>query len=42
VRTCTIDTGALSLAETWINERRTGWEQKLDRLGDLLAIGPDE
>jgi len=42
VRTCTIDTAALSLAETWINERRIGWERKLDRLGDLLAIGPDE
>jgi DNA-binding transcriptional ArsR family regulator len=37
VRTCTIDTGALSLAETWINERRLGWQRRLDRLGDILA-----
>ncbi len=31
VRTCTIDTGALSLAEKWINDRRIGWEKRLDR-----------
>jgi DNA-binding transcriptional ArsR family regulator len=37
VRTCTIDTGALSLAEQWINDRRIGWERRLDRLGDFLA-----
>jgi DNA-binding transcriptional ArsR family regulator len=36
VRTCTIDSGALSLAEQWINERRTGWEKRLDRLGAFL------
>jgi DNA-binding transcriptional ArsR family regulator len=37
VRTCTIDTGALSLAEKWINERRIGWERRFDRLGAFLA-----
>lgn len=43
VRTCTIDTGALSLAEKWINERRITWEHRLDRLGDLLAeTDPDK
>jgi DNA-binding transcriptional ArsR family regulator len=42
VRTCTIDGGALSLAETWINERRTSWERRLDRLGDFLAENPKE
>ena len=36
VRTCTIDAGALSLAEKWINERRAGWERRLDRLGTFL------
>jgi DNA-binding transcriptional ArsR family regulator len=41
VRTCTIDTGALSLAEKWINDRRMGWERRLDRLGDLLAEPAD-
>jgi DNA-binding transcriptional ArsR family regulator len=39
VRTCTIDTGALSLAEQWINERRLLWGRRLDRLGTLLADG---
>lgn len=37
VRTCTIDTAALSLAEQWINERRMMWNRRLDRLGDVLA-----
>ncbi len=37
VRTCTLDAGALTQAEKWINERRIGWEQKLDRLGAFLA-----
>lgn len=44
VRTCTIDTGALSLAEKWINDRRIGWEKRLDRLGaflDALPAGSD-
>jgi len=36
VRTCTIDSGALSVAETWINERRLTWEHRFDRLGALL------
>ncbi len=37
VRTCTIDPGAMSLAEKWINDRRIQWERRLDRLGDFLA-----
>ena len=37
VRTCTLDTGALSLAEQWINERRMAWNRRLDRLGAFLA-----
>jgi DNA-binding transcriptional ArsR family regulator len=37
VRTCRIEPAALSLAEQWINERRTGWERQLDRLGQYLA-----
>jgi len=36
VRTCSIDTAALSLAEQWINQRRVAWEHRLDRLGALL------
>jgi DNA-binding transcriptional ArsR family regulator len=37
VRTCRIEPGALQLAEQWINDRRTLWERRLDRLGDYLA-----
>jgi DNA-binding transcriptional ArsR family regulator len=37
VRTCTLDASAMSLAEQWINDRRTGWERQLDRLGEYLS-----
>ena len=37
VRTCHIEAGALQLAEKWINERRTLWERRLDRLGAFLT-----
>ncbi len=36
VRTCTLDTQALSRAEQWINERRNLWGRRLDALGALL------
>jgi hypothetical protein len=36
VRTCAIEPRTLSLAEQWINARRTEWEHRLDRLGDYL------
>lgn len=36
VRTCTLDTGALSQAEQWINERRELWGRRLDALGTFL------
>jgi DNA-binding transcriptional ArsR family regulator len=46
VRTCRVDPARLSLAERWINERRSEWERRLDRLGGYLATlktegGPD-
>jgi len=41
VRTCQIEPAGLSAAERWIRDRRTIWEKRLDRLGDLLAE-PDE
>jgi DNA-binding transcriptional ArsR family regulator len=41
VRTCRIDPAGLSVAEEWIADRRSMWEKRLDRLGDLLAE-PDE
>ena len=36
VRTCSIDSHALSQAEQWINARRIEWEHRLDRLDDYL------
>jgi DNA-binding transcriptional ArsR family regulator len=37
VRTCRIEPKGLTVAERWIDERRSLWEKHLDRLGDLLA-----
>jgi DNA-binding transcriptional ArsR family regulator len=37
VRTCTVEPEALRTAERWIAERRTFWEQSLERLGEFLA-----
>jgi len=37
VRTCRIETAGFSALEQWINDHRSLWEQRLDRLGDLLA-----
>ena len=37
VRTCRIETGVLRAAESWLAERRTLWEGRLDLLGDFLA-----
>src|ERR1700760_4988234 len=42
VRSCTLDTLAMSQAERWINDRRTQWEQRLDRLGDFLEQTRDD
>jgi len=41
VRTCRIEPAGLSVAARWIGDRRSIWERRLDRLGDLLAE-PDE
>jgi len=41
VRTCRVEPAGLSVAEQWIGERRSTWERRFDRLGDLLAE-PDE
>src|SRR3954467_7682835 len=42
VRTCRIEPKALRTAEQWINQRRTSWERRLDRLGDYLAEHPQK
>lgn len=36
VRTCEIVPAGMSLAEQWLNQRRTEWEGRLDRLGAYL------
>jgi DNA-binding transcriptional ArsR family regulator len=41
VRTCSLDPAGFALAQQWIADRRSPWEKRLDRLGDLLAE-PDE
>ena len=41
VRTCRIEPAGLAAAGQWINDRRSVWERRLDRLGDILAL-PDE
>lgn len=40
-RTCTISPPALRSAESWISERRTLVERRLDRLGEYLAETAD-
>jgi DNA-binding transcriptional ArsR family regulator len=37
VRTCGIRPAGLALATKWIADRRTTWERRLDKLGDILA-----
>lgn len=37
IRTCRLDPEGLKLAERWISSRRSLWERRLDRLGELLA-----
>ncbi|MBL0160227.1 MAG: winged helix-turn-helix transcriptional regulator [Bryobacterales bacterium] len=39
VRTCQFDPAGLAAVEEWIRDRRSMWERRLDRLGDLLAEG---
>jgi DNA-binding transcriptional ArsR family regulator len=37
VRTCRIEPSGLSVVQQWIDVRRSMWERRFDRLGDLLA-----
>ena len=37
VRTCRIEPAGLNVAADWIAERKSLWERRLDRLGDILA-----
>jgi DNA-binding transcriptional ArsR family regulator len=40
VRTCRLEPAAMSPAETWLNQRRTDWKGRLDRLGEHLRRFP--
>ena len=42
VRTCRIEPPVLRMAEEWIARQRTAWEQRLDRLDELLAEQPTQ
>ena len=37
VRTCALEPAAVAAAEGWLAQHRGRWEQRLDRLGDVLA-----
>lgn len=37
VRSCQLEPAALSAAEQWMSQQRLLWEQRLDRLGAMLA-----
>jgi DNA-binding transcriptional ArsR family regulator len=41
VRTCRMEPAGFSAAEQWISDRRSMWEKRFDRLGDLLAEPED-
>jgi DNA-binding transcriptional ArsR family regulator len=36
-RTCRIEPRGLSIAEQWIADRKSTWERRLDKLGEVLA-----
>ena len=42
VRTCRVDTAGFMALQQWINDHRTLWEQRLDRLGDFLELEEEE
>ena len=42
VRTCGIVPAGLSVAERWIADRRSIWERRFDRLGDILAESDED
>jgi DNA-binding transcriptional ArsR family regulator len=41
VRTCRIEPAGLAVLEQWVRDRRSIWEARFDRLGDLLAEPED-
>ena len=41
LRTCRIETAGFSALGQWVRDRRSRWERRLDRLGELLAESDD-
>ena len=37
VRTCRVEPAGLNVIEKWVRDRRSIWEKRLDRLGELLS-----
>lgn len=42
VRTCRIEPKGLALARQWLDDRRTIWERRFHRLGELLEEPEDQ
>lgn len=42
VRSCMLDATAMSRAEQWINDRRTAWQRRFERLGAYLEQVTDD
>jgi DNA-binding transcriptional ArsR family regulator len=40
IRTCRVEPEALASVESWVIARRSTWERRLDRLGELLQDEP--
>lgn len=38
VRTCRLEPAPMRSVEQWIAQHRTAWENRLDRLGDVLNV----
>jgi DNA-binding transcriptional ArsR family regulator len=39
VRTCSLDPQGFAALEGWVRDHRSAWEQRLDRLGEMLSEG---
>jgi DNA-binding transcriptional ArsR family regulator len=42
VRTASVNTAGLDVLAEWVRERRSLWERRLDKLGEMLAEKGDE
>lgn len=42
VRTCRVEPAGLRRAEEWLIAERSGWEARLDRLGEVLTSPNDQ